>query len=61
MMVRGKKLQNAVRSVHRVLNGIPVTVKLRTGVKSSLPLAHSLIPKLEQWGASMVTVSIHIT
>ena len=35
---------------------IPLTLKMRTGIQNKQSVAHSLIPKLRDWGVSMVTV-----
>ena len=40
------------------LGDIPVTIKLRTGVKD---MAHKLMPRLAtEWGVGCVTVRLHI-
>lgn len=35
---------------------VPLTVKIRTGVQEKMNVAHKIIPKIREWGASMVTV-----
>lgn len=35
---------------------VPLTVKIRTGVQEKINVAHKIIPKIREWGASMVTV-----
>lgn len=37
---------------------MPLTVKMRTGVFDKNWNAHELVPKLFDWGASLVTVSL---
>jgi tRNA-dihydrouridine synthase 3 len=38
------------------LGDVPVTVKMRTGVKDNAPTAHKLMPRLHDWGVSSVAV-----
>ncbi|XP_042335823.1 tRNA-dihydrouridine(47) synthase [NAD(P)(+)]-like isoform X2 [Sceloporus undulatus] len=47
--------ENIVRGLDYVLD-VPVTVKLKTGINNTSRLAHTLIPKLRDWGVSMVTL-----
>ena len=35
---------------------MPITVKMRTGIYDKNWNAHELIPKIRDWGASLVTV-----
>lgn len=35
---------------------VPLTVKIRTGVQEKVNVAHKIIPRIREWGASMVTV-----
>lgn len=49
-------LESIVRSASEVLNGIPFTVKTRTGIYSNKSVAHELVPKFESWGAKAVTI-----
>lgn len=37
---------------------VPLTVKIRTGVQERVNLAHSLLPELRAWGATLVTVGL---
>ena len=39
---------------------VPITVKIRTGIKEDVFIAHDLIPELKTWGVSMITVKIEI-
>jgi len=41
------------------LMDIPLTVKLRTGIYEDKNIAHTLLPRLRDWGVSMVTVSVN--
>ena len=44
--------------MNKALGEIPVTVKLRTGVKDGRNNAHKLMPRIApEWGASAITVS----
>ena len=44
--------------MNRVLGELPVTVKLRTGVKDGRNTAHKLMPRLSpEFGAGCITVS----
>lgn len=36
---------------------LPLTVKTRTGVYTDKNILHTLIPKFQDWGVSLVTVS----
>ncbi|KAF5287080.1 hypothetical protein FQA39_LY16065 [Lamprigera yunnana] len=55
LLRRPRVLEACIRSLSQVLN-IPLTVKTRTGVYSTESIAHDLIPKFGEWGASMVTI-----
>lgn len=48
-------LETVVKSVSQVMD-IPLTIKTRTGVYIDKPIAHNLMPKFRNWGASMITV-----
>ena len=54
-MTRVDQFQRIVRSASSVL-ACELTVKIRTGIKEDLPIAHELIPELKSWGASMITL-----
>ncbi|NWR78051.1 DUS3L synthase, partial [Centropus unirufus] len=58
LMTRSNKFEQIVRGMNSVLD-VPLTVKIRTGVQEKINVAHKLIPKLREWGASMVTVQGH--
>ncbi|KAJ1928754.1 tRNA-dihydrouridine synthase 3 [Tieghemiomyces parasiticus] len=49
------KLRRMVQGLDYVLD-CPVTVKLRTGISKSNPVALSLLPKFEKWGVSLATL-----
>ncbi|KAJ6649739.1 tRNA-dihydrouridine(47) synthase [NAD(P)(+)]-like [Pseudolycoriella hygida] len=53
---RPNVLEIMVRSSSRLLGEIPFTVKTRTGVYSHKSVAHELVPKFEEWGASCITI-----
>lgn len=53
---RQNVLENIVRSCVKLLDEKPFTVKTRTGISSDKSVAHDLLPKLENWGASAVTI-----
>lgn len=55
LMTRVDQFQRIVRSVDSVLD-CPLTVKIRTGMKEDLPIAHEIIPELKKWGASLITL-----
>ena len=51
------KLGRIVVGMNKALGEIPVTVKLRTGVKDGRNNAHKLMPRLvSEWGAGAITV-----
>lgn len=56
MLNRSNILQTVVKSVSQVLD-VPLTIKTRMGVYMDKPIAHNLMPKFRDWGASMITVS----
>ncbi|NXN35153.1 DUS3L synthase, partial [Rhinoptilus africanus] len=55
LMTRSSKFEQIVRGMDSVLD-VPLTVKIRTGVQEKINVAHKIIPKIREWGASMVTV-----
>ena len=45
----------------KALGDIPVTVKLRTGVKDGRNSAHKLMPRLSsEWGVGCITVRVSV-
>ncbi|NXH95800.1 DUS3L synthase, partial [Pachycephala philippinensis] len=55
LMTRSNKFEQIVRGMNSVLD-VPLTVKIRTGVQEKINVAHKIIPRIREWGASMVTV-----
>lgn len=53
---RQNVLEHIVRSCSQLLGDKPFTVKTRTGVYANKSVAHELLPRLEEWGASAVTL-----
>lgn len=53
---RQNVLESMVRSCSRLLDEKPFTVKTRTGVFADKSVAHDLLPSLEEWGASAITL-----
>lgn len=52
------KLGKIIVGMSKALGEVPVTVKLRTGVKDGRNIAHKLMPRLAcEWDASALTVS----
>ena len=56
-MGRLTKFEQIVQGMTEVLD-IPLTVKLRTGIYSDKNIAHTLMPRLRDWGVSLTTVSL---
>jgi len=56
MLRRQTVLEHTVRSCSQVLKDKPFTVKTRTGIYANKLVAKELLPKLEKWGASAVTL-----
>ena len=51
------KLGKIVVGMNKALGDVPVTVKLRTGVKDGKNNAHKLMPRVNsEWGAAAMTV-----
>lgn len=57
MLNRLHVLESVVKSISQVLD-IPLSIKTRTGVYMDKPIAHKLMPRFRDWGASMITVSL---
>ncbi|KAK7865586.1 hypothetical protein R5R35_010117 [Gryllus longicercus] len=55
LLRRERILESVVRSMSEVLT-VPLTVKLRTGVSNNKNIAHTLVPKFGEWGASLITL-----
>lgn len=58
LLRREKVLEVMIQSCSRILAdyGKEFTVKTRTGVYAGKNVAHELVPKFEEWGASLVTI-----
>ncbi|ORY45235.1 FMN-linked oxidoreductase [Rhizoclosmatium globosum] len=56
LMTRRNRLRDIIFSLHRTLPGVPVSVKLRTGVLDDHNSAHRLIPAVAEWGAKFVAL-----
>jgi tRNA-dihydrouridine synthase 3 len=57
VMNTATKLGKIVVGMSKALGEIPVTVKMRTGIKDGYNNAHKLMPRLaNEWGASALTV-----
>lgn len=58
----GAKLGKIIIGMNKALGEIPVTVKLRTGVKDGRNTAHKLMPRLApDFGAGCITVSKYVS
>jgi tRNA-dihydrouridine synthase 3 len=44
-----------------VLGEIPLTIKLRTGIREGHNVAHKLMPRILDWGVSAMTVGSVLT
>ncbi|KAL7739133.1 hypothetical protein ACLKA6_001047 [Drosophila palustris] len=56
LMRRTNILELTVRSCAALSDKMPFTVKMRTGVYADKSVAHELLPLVEEWGASAVTL-----
>jgi len=50
------KLRKILLGMNRALGEIPLTIKVRTGVKDGKNTAHKLLPDLQSWGVSSFAV-----
>lgn len=55
MMHRLPALEASVRCASKLLS-IPFTIKMRTGVYQDKKITHTIVPKMAEWGASLITV-----
>jgi tRNA-dihydrouridine synthase 3 len=55
LMTRLDHFRKMVTSLDTLLD-VPLTVKIRTGIKEDTFIAHELIPEIKNWGVSMITV-----
>uniref|UniRef100_A0A2M4ANN8 tRNA-dihydrouridine(47) synthase [NAD(P)(+)] n=1 Tax=Anopheles triannulatus TaxID=58253 RepID=A0A2M4ANN8_9DIPT len=58
LLRRQNVLQVMVQSCSRLLAdyGKEFTVKTRIGIYNNKPIAHELVPRFEEWGASLITI-----
>ncbi|KAH8237908.1 hypothetical protein KR032_006065, partial [Drosophila birchii] len=56
LMRRTNILELTVRSCAALSDRLPFTVKMRTGIYADKSVAHELLPMVEEWGASAVTL-----
>lgn len=56
LMERTGRMQQIIQGMSSVMKNKALTVKLRMGVKDGHFIAHKLIPKVTQWGATAVTI-----
>ncbi|KAG8795075.1 tRNA-dihydrouridine synthase 3 [Serendipita sp. 399] len=42
--------------INNATGSVPVTLKMRTGVKDGVPTAHKLMPRLHDWGISSIAL-----
>ncbi|XP_016962082.1 tRNA-dihydrouridine(47) synthase [NAD(P)(+)]-like [Drosophila biarmipes] len=56
LMRRTNILELTVRSCAALSDRLPFTVKMRTGIYADKSVAHELLPLVEEWGASAVTL-----
>ena len=56
------RLGKIVVGMNKALGEVPVTVKLRTGVKDGRNTAHKLMPRLgPEWGTAAITVGCFLS
>lgn len=55
MMHRLPGLETSIKSASKLLD-IPFTAKIRTGVYQDKKIAHTIIPRMFEWGISLVTL-----
>ncbi|XP_044728521.1 tRNA-dihydrouridine(47) synthase [NAD(P)(+)]-like [Chrysoperla carnea] len=55
LLRKERVLESVIRSTSQILD-VPLTIKTRTGIYADKNIAHELVPKFRDWGASMVTV-----
>ncbi len=57
MLDAAGRLGKIIVGMNKALGDIPITVKLRTGVKDGRNTAHKLMPRLgQEWGTAGITV-----
>lgn len=55
LMTRIDYFQKIIKSLNTLLD-VPVTAKIRTGIKEDVFIAHELVSEMKTWGVSMITV-----
>lgn len=55
LMTRLDQLNKIITSLDTLLD-VPVTLKIRTGIKEDVFIAHELVSEVKKWGVSMITV-----
>ncbi|KAI4463440.1 trna-dihydrouridine(47) synthase [nad(p)(+)]-like [Holotrichia oblita] len=55
LLRRPRVLELCIRNLSSILS-IPLTIKTRIGVYNNENIAHNLVPKFKEWGASAITV-----
>ncbi|KAL0491637.1 tRNA-dihydrouridine synthase [Acrasis kona] len=55
LMERRNKMQSIVRGMKEILR-IPLTLKMRTGIKQDNLFAHKLFPEIQSWGINALTL-----
>ncbi|KAG8805855.1 tRNA-dihydrouridine synthase 3, partial [Serendipita sp. 399] len=50
------KLGKCLMGINYATGCVPVTLKMRTGVKDGVPTAHKLMPRLHDWGISSIAL-----
>lgn len=56
LMRKLPRLEQIARSVVRCAAPVPLTLKLRMGYEDNNPVAHTVVPKLADWGVAAVTL-----
>lgn len=55
LMGRLNKFEHIVKGMLSVMD-VPLTVKIRTGIYDNKNIAHTIVPKLRDWGVSLTTL-----
>lgn len=60
LMMRDKRLKDALVGITHALQKCGVSIKMRTGWDTKKPFAHELVPKIQSWGVpGIAAVMIH--
>lgn len=58
LLQHATRLGKSLVGMSQVMGDIPLTIKIRTGITNTTPVAHKLVTKMQsEWGLSAVTVS----